>query len=1284
MCIRRIFLCLFFTGTFLSSIGQSIKSTKIEWSSPLILTEGSSLQCLGCHQNDKNGSLIYSGLAKVPNGLEVEKAEINSFTTEELSDVEKTVDLIDPGLIQEVPSVMFKNASQRKKPFLVYSFIPLVKQKGEVRKLTSFSLEVTYRTKSTRSKSNSKSFLSSSALASGDWYKVGVVSDGVYKINHAFLESLGVDMTSVDPQSINVYGNGAGLLAESNTEFRYDDLMKNSIAFVGDETDGTFDESDYILFYGNGPHRTEQSGSELMHLYNHYSDTSFYFIRIDGAESPKRVANQTQASGLPTNTVTSFNDYLYNEKEQLNFWESGREWYGDRYSAINETYSYSFSVPNITTDSIKLVTKLASRSSIASNFTVSVSGASQTINLGAVSSSSYQYATTGTSTIYLENAPSVINVSVSYGHSGSLTAEGFMDVLELNARRDLSMVGTSMKFQDIKSIGTGNVSEFQLSNAAQVTDIWEVTQHHEVSSIDFTDLTSVKSFVINTDSLRTFIALTANSGMTPVSYGKVENQNLHALPYADVIMISPPSLLNQANELADFHRSGGSSVHVVSPNEIFNEFSSGMRDGTAIRHFLRMFYERAGTDPNLIPKHLLLFGDGSYDNKGKLNSFENLIPTYQSTAHLVKTSTFTSDDFFVVLDDNAGFAASDLLDMSVGRLPVSNTVEAEAMVAKIKKYSEKSSSLVTNIADCNSQNSSSTFGNWKNKLMMVSDDEDGGTYFLHTEEVAGRVEDDYPWMNINKVHSDAFVQESTPGGERYYAVYEEIKNKVQSGVLGVNYIGHGGEVGWATERFLDLSMVRGWSNFSRLPFFMTATCEFSRFDDPDRTSAGEELILNAEGGAIAMFTTTRLVYAGPNLTINKKFYDTVFKRDVNGKGQTFGSIYVGTKNAYANASGTENGRKFSLLGDPVLQLALPEYNIVTDEINDSSILSATLDTISALGKVKIEGHIEDWSGGTMNSFNGVVYLTVYDKPQQFSTLANNASSGLYNFNEQNSVVYKGKATVNNGLFSFTFVAPKDLNLQYGKGKLSYYADNGEIDATGYSDSITIGGVNLSAATDNIGPEIELYLNDTNFVYGGLTNESPTLLALLSDSNGINTTGNSIGHDLTATIDGNTSNAVVLNDYYESDLDTYQKGSVAYKIEDLVEGVHTLELKAWDVHNNSSSAHTEFVVALSEEMALDHVLNYPNPFTTHTEFMLEHNQICNQVEVQVQIFTVSGRLVKTLNRSFHADGFRVSGITWNGTDDFGDKLARGTYFYRVKVNTDNGASAEKYERLVILK
>lgn len=1267
----------------LSVSGQTKRGARIDWEDPAFTNQGSFLQCIGCQQSNEVEPLLFSEVKKNLISREIERVSIESFETAELSELEKSVPLLFSNLIKATPEILFKNTSQRKESYLVYSFIPLVKERGEIRKITSFKLRFEYAGKAT-TKNKGKSYVNNSVLSSGEWYKMGIVSDGVYKVDYNLLAGLGIDMDSLDPRSIHIYGNGAGLLGENNASFRPDDLMKNASSFVGNDVDGSFDSDDYLLFYGNGPHRIEQTGSELHHVLNHFSDTSFYFIHIDASESPKRVMSQAQSTSLANQIVTSFNDYMYNEAERINFWESGREWYGDRYNSLVDSYTYNFSVPNITADSIKLVTKLASRSTTNCNFTVSISGVSETITLGSIPPSSYDYATLRTSTIYLENAPSSILVNVNYGHAGSITAEGFMDVLELNVRRKLIMVGNSMKFQDINSIGTGQVSEFQLTNAAQVTAIWDITNHHEVSSIDFTDISSTKTFVVNTDSLRQFIAITDNGGKSPIAYGQVVNQNLHALGYADLILISPPLLLSQANDLATFHRDRGTSVNVVTPEEIFNEFSSGMRDGTAIRHFLRMFYQRAGTDPTLIPKHLLLFGDGSYDNKGKINANENLIPTYQSLAHTDKTKTFTSDDYFVILADNAAFTAYDLLDMSVGRLPITTTTEASAVVTKIKRYVEKSASWTGEIASCNAQNSSSTFGRWKNNLVMVSDDEDGGTYFLHTEQVANRIENDYPWININKVHSDAYVQESTPGGERFYGVYNELKNKVQEGVIGVNYIGHGGEVGWATERILDISMINGWSNSYRLPFFMTATCEFSRFDDPDRTSAGELLILSKDGGAIAMFTTWRLVFAGPNLTMNKKFYDTVFKRDADGKGQTFGSIYMGTKNSYASVSASENGRKFGFLGDPALQLALPEYNIVTDKINDSLIGSESLDTLNALGKVKIEGHIEDWTGNLLNTFNGVVYLTVYDKPQEFQTLGNNASSGTYTFNEQNSTIYSGKSTVTNGEFSFTFVAPKDVNLQYGNGKLSYYADDGSVDATGFSDSLVVGGVNLLAATDNEGPQIQLFMNDTNFVFGGLTDESPTILGLLSDSNGINTTGNSIGHDLTAIIDGNSAQSIVLNDYYESGLDTYQSGSVAYQLEDLSEGVHTLELKAWDVYNNSSSVQTEFVVSVSAEMALDHVLNYPNPFTTSTEFMLEHNQICTQVEVQIQIFTVSGRLVKTLNRSLYSDGFRISGIDWNGTDEFGDRLGRGTYFYRVKVETNNGAKAEKFERLVILK
>jgi hypothetical protein len=210
------------------------------------------------------------------------------------------------------------------------------------------------------------------------------------------------------------------------------------------------------------------------------------------------------------------------------------------------------------------------------------------------------------------------------------------------------------------------------------------------------------------------------------------------------------------------------------------------------------------------------------------------------------------------------------------------------------------------------------------------------------------------------------------------------------------------------------------------------------------------------------------------------------------------------------------------------------------------------------------------------------------------------------------------------------------------------------------------------------------MNDETFVPGGITNEDPLLYAKLFDENGINTLGNSIGHDLVAVIDQNTQNSLVLNDVYEADLDTYKSGQVRYRLSDLAEGSHTLDLKAWDVFNNSSQRSLDFVVAPSAEMALDHVLNYPNPFTTRTEFYFEHNRPCGNLDVRVQVFTVAGRLVKTLNRQLACEGFRSEPMAWDGLDDAGDKLGRGVYVYRLSVATQDGEAADKVEKLVILR
>ena len=663
-----------------------------------------------------------------------------------------------------------------------------------------------------------------------------------------------------------------------------------------------------------------------------------------------------------------------------------------------------------------------------------------------------------------------------------------------------------------------------------------------------------------------------------------------------------------------------------------------MRDATAIKSFLRMFYKRAGSNVNLIPKYCLLMGDGSYDNRNILTHNKNFIPTYESIETLSKTGSYTTDDYFAILSDNGGMNNSDLLDIAIGRLPVKSLKEANEMVDKIIYYSRVSSNEETLIHDCNNSSSASILSDWRNIAIQISDDGDNNHYFNDIETMYNKARLLHPEINISKIHADAYVETATAGGERNYEAEKEFKQQVEKGALLVNYIGHGGEIGLGHERYLTVPTILGWTNLKSMPIFMTATCEFSRFDDHDRTSAGEYVILNPNGGGIGLFTTTRLVYSTSNAALNSFFYDTVFDK-VNNEAPRLGDIYVGTKNKYGLFSGDVNYRKFALLGDPAVKLALPNYNIVTDSINGKS-LNMVLDTITALSKVVIKGHVENHLGQKVEGFNGSVTTKIYDKVANLTTLGNSSDSSPANFSLWKNLIYKGKASVINGEFVFTFIVPKDISFQYGNGRISYYAENNVTDANGYTEQPIIGGINENAAEDNEAPRVSLYMNNDKFVSGGITDENPALFAKIFDENGINTVGNGVGHNIEAVLDRNTTQAIILNDFYESDLDTYKSGTITYPFESIEAGNHTLSLKVWDVYNNSQNEEIEFVVALNEELALEHVLNYPNPFTTRTEFSFEHNQVCDYLDVQIQVFTISGKLVKTINNRAQSNGYRI--------------------------------------------
>ncbi|MCU0432273.1 MAG: type IX secretion system sortase PorU [Bacteroidia bacterium] len=1171
----------------------------------------------------------------------------------------------------------------RRQPMASITVVPLRRNASSnaADKLISFRLVVQSSSASNMRTVTARTYAANSVLANGDWHRIGIAQTGVHKLSYQFFANMGYDMATLDPRTIRLYGNGRGQLSFSNAAAHYDDLNEYAIQVVG-ETDGTFDTDDYVLFYGTSPHRWkfDPVSSRFRHNLHNYSDSTFYFITT-APGTAKRVTVQSSSSLTPTHNVTSFTDYAYHEQDLENLIKSGREWYGEKFD-LQGQYSFSFAFPNIdNTTQAWVYCDLVSRLATPHTYNVSAQSGAGLINVPAANVSSYYdtYALFGTTQFMFTPTSSSINVSVARGSNAS-GALGWLNQIELNVRRQLLMTSGQMQFRDHLSAGAGNVARYTLGNAIPQVSIWDVTAFGDARLQQVTVNGNIHEFVLPADSIREFIAFDGTQYLTAAYEGKVANQNLHAQTAVDYVIVAHPMFWAQANELGQMHNAiDGLTYTVVTPQQIYNEFSSGAQDITAIRDFIRMLYDRALT-PEEMPKYVLLFGDGSYDNKYKLPQNTNMIPTFQNANSVTPTISYTSDEFYGLLDDSGEWdGSSDVgyVDVGIGRFPVHTLEEAEAVMNKIRRY--MANDPISTVTACGNGQDCSSTGEWRNWIAFIGDDEDSGIHMSQSDQLATMVDTAYDNYNIDKIYFDAFQQEQTPGGERYPGVVEAINRRMDRGALIVNYTGHGGEVGLAHEQAVNVPQINNWKNLCNMPLFVTATCEFSRFDDPSRTSAGEYVLLNPNGGGIGLLTTVRLVYSSPNFILNRNFYEAVFDT-LNGELPRIGDVYRITKVTSGNNT---NNRNFTLLGDPALRLRYPKNKVVTTEVNNQPLNPAQPDTLRALSRVTITGFVADQAGNKLNGFNGVLYPTVFDKTSTITTLGNDPPNSPITFKFQKNIIYRGKVSVVNGDYTFSFVVPRDISYQFDNGRISYYAYNGQTDASGFCEDIIIGGTNPNAPADNNGPQVRLFMNDTNFAFGGITNASPTLLAIVSDSNGINTVGNGIGHDIVAVIDEQTSNAIVLNDFYQSDLNSFQRGRILYPLSNLSEGRHTLSLKVWDVYNNSTTVTTEFTVVKNNGLQLEHVLNYPNPFTTRTEFYFESNQCCTQFDVMVQVFTVSGKLVKTINETVQNEGFRSAPIIWDGKDDFGDNIGRGVYVYRMVVRGVDGQSAEQYEKLVIL-
>ncbi|HRP39862.1 MAG TPA: type IX secretion system sortase PorU [Chitinophagales bacterium] len=1180
--------------------------------------------------------------------------------------------------ISTEPKIEINNGKTALRNIAIVKIFPFRKNEssGAIEKLVSFNIQladaVLHSNKSAQRGTNA--YAANSVLASGKWFRISTDKTSMFKLTYSFLKSkLGIEPSNISFSTFGVFGNYHAQLNETaGQEPKADDLLELPIYIFDKNGNGKFDTDDFVLFYGESADAWNYPGDQkpFVHSKNIYADKNYYFITTEKGSGKQAV--DENFTGVANQTVNTFNDFAFHELDEKNLLESGRLWLGNKMSATSTTVNVDFSFPNIVTSTpVNIVSVAAARTpqttaSGATQISCSTQG-SALFNHSINGSGAVLYGTVAYSqTIQKTFSPTSDNFKLTYSYSSiDNTGEAYIDYIEANCLRNLIFTGSSMNFRNVGSIAPSAISQFEIGNA-NGAQVWDVTNPYEARKQTLNNGT----FTVATSTLKEFVAFKSDAAFPePEFVEETSNQNLHNCGQPDMVIVTYPDFIDAANRLADFHRTQNNiSVVVTTPQTIYNEFSSGKQDATAIRNFMKMLYDNAAGDSNKIPRYLLLFGDGSFDMKNRISPSTNFIPTYQSYESFAELWTFVSDDFYGLLDDGEGgniLGSNNFIDVAIGRLPVGSADEADGVVTKIINYK-----------------STNTLGNWRNRITFVADDEDGNTHLYDCNGYADYLATTDPIYNQNKIYLDAYQRVNTPAGARYPAVNDAILNSLNRGTLLLNWVGHGSVTNWAHERVFNLNDIQQLTNFNTLPLFVTATCEFSMFDRSGGQTAGENLIVNPKGGGIGAITTVRVVWSNENKVLNTALIKNVFN-PYRGKMPTMGELLMQAKNSIW-AVNDVNNRKFLLLGDPALTLNYPELNVVTTEVNGVPT-NLSNDTMKALQQITMQGEVHNWDGSLANDFNGFVYPTVFDKVSTLTTLSNSPSSPKATFKLYNSIVFNGKASVQNGKFSFSFMVPKDIDYKIGNARISYYAEDPSrnIDAHGLDNDVYVGESVDSIAFDDQGPTISLFMNDTNFIHGGITDANPKLLALLEDDFGINV-GNSLGHEITAILDENSAKPIILNDYFESELNSYKKGSVFYPLHKLEDGPHTLTVKAWDTQNNSAEASISFVVGTSPSLVLNKIFCYPNPFSTSTTFSFEHNYTDKPLDVDVKIYSLNGSLVRNIRSNFTPSGYRETGIKWEGDTDEGGSVMKGVYIYRITLKDQDGNQTSKTDRVVVIR
>ncbi len=1133
---------------------------------------------------------------------------------------------------------------------------------------------------------------STSPLAQPGVYQVAVARSGVYQLDAAFWEEVGLDVSGIDPRRVVIYGNGGRPLPMENAVDRPLGIRTVAAQWQGAAED-VWGAGDALYFYAQGPDWAgwDAAAGAHRHARHPWSDSAYYYVQVLGPEgvADARMVNAEAPGSPPLLEVDTYQDVLYHESEWVSPNRSGRSWLGEEFGVV-QARTFDFPVPHPAPGAARLEVRVASRSiGVASGFQVLAGGSPLPGGGGLTPSATSE---SSTSLVYavaegawegewVTGSGATARVEVTLGWQGANpTARGWLDYIRLVQPRSLRFSGSLLRFEGAQPEAEMGGAAYEVAEGWGVGHVWDVTDPVQPRRVSWT-LTPEGSvrFEAPLDTLRTFCVFSGTQVARPRLVGEVVAQDLHAWGPQDLVIVTRPMFWEEAERLAWMHANEGMRVGLALQEDVFHAFSSGSPDPTALKMLMMMLRDRADGVEADQPRYLLLFGDGTFANRGNFQGGPYVI-TYQSANSASPTDSYVSDDYFGFLEPAYGEGIGDRMSIGVGRIPCNTVTEASGFVDKLARYMqlEGFGGAPEDTLWWQDYGVGSGWGTWRNTVCFVSDDMDGSggptevVHMLNSDEHAQTLRERYNAFDVNKIYLDAYPQETTAGGERYPDAAEAIQRQMKRGALIVNYIGHGGEKGWAHERVLNTTMIQDWDNAYRMPLMMTATCELARFDDPAVESAGEMMVMNSAGGAVGMLTTTRVVFSGSNQQLNRAFYDVVLERGPSGYPR-LGDVARATKND-PQVSSTSNKRNFSLLGDPALRLAYPAHRVFVDMEQD---------TLRALESGRVRGYVGSHTGDTLHDFSGHVVVRVFDKTSQVTTLNNDGAGSPHTYSLFRNVIFQGLASVEGGVFSCDFVVPRDIDYAFGPGRVSCYAAGSGMDAHGVSEDWIIGGVAETFELDVTPPGLALYMNDLQFINGGMTDANPTLLALVQDAGGINTSGVGIGHQMKAVLDGDENGAIVLNDYYVSEVNTFQRGAVRYPFEGLEEGPHRLEVTVWDVQNNKAAGTLDFVVDAGG-LAVGAVAAYPNPTTDEVWFTFEHNAPFEPGTLTLDVFAPDGRQVMGSSQTWSPTGYRSAPWRWDLRNPGGNPVQPGVYVYRMTLQQNSGSVAQYSGRLVVLR